>query len=205
MDAGGSGVHGLLHQVGQQRDVHQGQCFLGQHRAGGEHARPHPPATMSASLTGAMRCEVAGQPFKHRPEHSMWPSIVGRFGPSPESFLWLRPSLTWCLPARGGTRPWAPGSSASVVWAASMSRGSGARFPRQASCPPLTSGRIRGHVAQGGRCRYGLPSPVLRGRARCSGRVDARTCRLGPLLVGLLVLLNGLYVGAVVGPLSEEE
>ena len=24
-------------------------------------------------------------------------------------------------------------------------------------------------------------------------------------LVGLLVLLNGLYVGAVVGPLSEEE
>ena len=206
VDARGSGVHGLLHQVGQQRDVHQGESFLGQHRAGGEHARSQPSRDDERVLDRSHEVRSRRTAFQasartpdvaeHRWE--AW-AIVGALLVA-QTFLDLVPAGPWGNAAMGtGFLGLLGVGCLYVAW-----------FRRTFSSPGLLPTSDLWEDPEGT-----WPKVVGVGAAflllsYVAGRdaLDAwmpEPAGLVLSLVGLLVLLNGLYVGAVVGPLSEEE
>jgi len=197
---------GLLDQMRQDRDVHQGQCFLGQHRACGEHPRPKPAGDdegiLDCSHNGGCRRTAFQASARTDPvAEGRWEAwgIAGALLVA-QTFVDLVPDGPWGNGAMGtGFLGLAGVGCLYVAW-----------FRRTFSTKGLLPTLDLWDDPAGTWPRVVAVGAVFMLLSYGAGRdeVDAwmpEPAGLVLSLVGLLVLLNGLYVGAVVGPLSEEE
>ena len=201
-----SSVHGLLDQMCQQGHVHQRQRFFGQHCAGRKHPSSQPARDDERVLDRSHEVRSRRTAFQasartgHVAEHR-WEAWAG-VGTLliAQTFLDVVPAGPWGNAAMGAGFLGLLGVACLyIAWFRRTFSTSGLLPTSDLWQDP--AGTWPKVVAVGG---VFLVLSYLAGR----GEVDAwmpEPAGLVLSLVGLLVVLNGLYVGAITGPLSEEE
>ncbi len=204
VDAVDARLDGFVHEVGQDRHVHQRDRLLGEHRARRKHPCPKATGHDERVLDGGHNARRVGHPFKHGPtQHSMASGWVG----------WAVTGVLLVLQTFVDVVPEGPWGSAAIgrgglglvglgcLYLAWFRRTFGDGFlptldrwqdPRSTWPTVVAAGLVA----------------LLLARASGLGWMPAAWPEPAGLvlsLIGLLLLLNGLYVAAVVHLLDEEE
>lgn len=199
-------MDGLFDQVRQQRDVHQRKRFLGQHRADGKHACAKPARDDERVLDRRHEGRCRRTAFQasartHTVSELRWEAwgIAGALLVA-QTFLDLVPAGPWGNGAMGtGFLGLAGFGCLYVAWFRRTFSTSGLLPTSDLWKDPAGSWpKVVGAGV------FFLLLSYLAGRQE----VDAwmpDPAGLVLSLIGLLAVLNGLYVGAAIGPLSEEE
>ena len=204
VDAMDARFDGFVHEVGQDRHVHQRERLFRKHRARGKHPCPKATGHDERVLDGGHSARRVGHPFKHGPaERGMASGWVG----------WAVAGVLLVLQTFVDVVPDGPWGSAAIgrgglgliglgcLYLAWFRRTFGDGFlptldrwqdPRSTWATVVAAGLLA----------------LLLARASGLGWMPAAWPEPAGLvlsLIGLLLLLNGLYVAAVVHVLDEEE